>query len=103
MVSGWWLEQRKKWLVDRGWWLVEEKKDRRRENPRKPIKAWFFKVIAGIWIGYETNPQISQMDADLQKEQRHGMIGQLLNFGCLLLEFKPFVFSNLRPSAQSAD
>ena len=31
------------------------------------------------------------------------MIGQLLNFGCLLLAIKPFVFSNLRKSAKSAD
>ena len=63
------------------------------------------------------NPQISQIDADSRDEQTHAIIGQLLNYlkatrmerGLLLnfgrssLEFKRFVFSNLRKSAQSAD
>jgi hypothetical protein len=49
------------------------------------------------------HPQISQIDADSREEQMHGVIGRLLNFGRARLEFKRFVFSNLRKSAQSAD
>jgi hypothetical protein len=51
-----------------------------------------------------TNPQIAQMAADSKDKKTTRLErGLLVNFGRQSLDFKRFVFSNLRKSARSAD